>query len=120
MQENCFNCRFAARANRPAMMQSPAKPVNSISTPLRSTDGRSRTTARTSGVGRDPGITNVAGRTRPDGEGEVRYRGHAIEPGAVHRNVQLGIGMVPQTRNVFPNLTVKECLEIAATRSGEG
>jgi branched-chain amino acid transport system ATP-binding protein len=52
-------------------------------------------------------------------DGSVRYRGHPIEPGAVHRNVQLGIGMVPQTRNVFPNLTVQQCLEIAATRSGE-
>jgi branched-chain amino acid transport system ATP-binding protein len=55
----------------------------------------------------------------PDCDGEVHYRGHAITPGAVHRNVQLGIGMVPQTRNVFPNLTVRQCLEIAATRSGE-
>jgi branched-chain amino acid transport system ATP-binding protein len=55
----------------------------------------------------------------PDCEGEVLYRGQTIEPGAVHRNVQLGIGMVPQTRNVFPNLTVKQCLEIAATRSDE-
>lgn len=55
----------------------------------------------------------------PDCEGEVLYRGKRIEPGAVHRNVQLGIGMVPQTRNVFPNLTVGQCLEIAATRSSE-
>ena len=37
----------------------------------------------------------------------------------VELNVQLGIGMVPQTRNVFPNLTVGQCLEIAATRSSE-
>jgi branched-chain amino acid transport system ATP-binding protein len=55
----------------------------------------------------------------PDCEGEVLYKGKRIEPGAVHRNVQLGIGMVPQTRNVFPNLTVEQCLEIAATRSSE-
>lgn len=55
----------------------------------------------------------------PDCDGRVAYRGHPVEPGAVHRNVQLGIGMVPQTRNVFPNLTVRQCLEIAATRSGE-
>lgn len=55
----------------------------------------------------------------PDCDGRVLYRGHTIEPGAVHRNVQLGIGMVPQTRNVFPNLTVGQCLEIAVTRSGE-
>jgi branched-chain amino acid transport system ATP-binding protein len=55
----------------------------------------------------------------PDCDGKVSYRGHPIEPGAVHRNVQLGIGMVPQTRNVFPNLTVAQCLEIAATRTGK-
>jgi branched-chain amino acid transport system ATP-binding protein len=32
----------------------------------------------------------------------------------VHRNVMLGIGFVPQTQNVFPNLSVNECLHIAA------
>ena len=52
----------------------------------------------------------------PETAGSVRFNGHPIVPGAVHRNVQLGIGVVPQTRNVFPNLSVDECLDIAGLR----
>ena len=48
--------------------------------------------------------------------GDVLFQGQRIVAGAVHRNVQLGIGVVPQTRNVFPNLSVEECLEIAGLR----
>ena len=35
--------------------------------------------------------------------GTVRFDDNVIEPGFVHRNVRLGIGVVPQTRNVFPS-----------------
>ena len=55
----------------------------------------------------------------PEAAGQVRFAERPIEPGAVHRNVKLGIGVVPQTRNVFPNLSVDECLEIAGMRRGK-
>jgi branched-chain amino acid transport system ATP-binding protein len=45
--------------------------------------------------------------------GELRFDGHAVMPDKVHRNVMLGIGFVPQTQNVFPNLSVEACLRIA-------
>ncbi len=48
-----------------------------------------------------------------DCDGQVTYGSHTITPGATHRNVRLGIGMVRQTRNVFPTLSVDECLGIA-------
>jgi branched-chain amino acid transport system ATP-binding protein len=45
--------------------------------------------------------------------GEVSWRGDAIIPHAVHRNVRLGIGFVPQGHNVFRELTVRRNLTIA-------
>jgi branched-chain amino acid transport system ATP-binding protein len=45
--------------------------------------------------------------------GDLRFDGHAVVPDKVHRNVMLGIGFVPQTQNVFPNLSVEACLRIA-------
>jgi branched-chain amino acid transport system ATP-binding protein len=49
--------------------------------------------------------------------GTVRYGGAEIAPGQVHINVRLGIAVVPQSRNVFPSLTVEQCLRIAGLRS---
>ncbi|HVY16937.1 MAG TPA: ATP-binding cassette domain-containing protein [Rhodopila sp.] len=46
--------------------------------------------------------------------GDLRFDGHPVVPDKVHRNVMLGIGFVPQTQNVFPNLSVWDCLRIAA------
>ena len=40
----------------------------------------------------------------------------AGDPGAVHRNVQLGIGFVPQDRNVFKDLSVERNLRIAGMK----
>jgi branched-chain amino acid transport system ATP-binding protein len=45
--------------------------------------------------------------------GAVAYRGETIIPGAVHRNVRLGIGFVPQGHNVFRELSVRQNLVIA-------
>lgn len=48
--------------------------------------------------------------------GTVTYGAAPIEPGLVHSNVRLGISVVPQSRNVFPSLTVEQCLRIAGMR----
>src|ERR1700685_3962359 len=45
--------------------------------------------------------------------GEISWRGDAIIPRAVSRNVRLGIGFVPQGHNVFRELTVHRNLRIA-------
>lgn len=45
--------------------------------------------------------------------GAVTFGDAVIQPNLVHLNVRLGIGVVPQSRNVFPSLTVERCLLIA-------
>lgn len=48
--------------------------------------------------------------------GTIAFAGQPVIPGAVHRNVQLGIGFVPQDRNVFKDLSVERNLRIAGLR----
>lgn len=45
--------------------------------------------------------------------GSIAFGGRPIVSGAVHQNVQLGIGFVPQDRNVFKDLSVEHNLRIA-------
>jgi len=47
-------------------------------------------------------------------KGEIRFRGEDITRVPTHRRISLGIGYVPQTRNIFPGLTVEENLEVGA------
>jgi branched-chain amino acid transport system ATP-binding protein len=51
-------------------------------------------------------------------EGTVEFDGLPVAPGRTPDNVMRGIGIVPQSRNVFPSLTVSECLEAAGLRRG--
>ena len=46
--------------------------------------------------------------------GEIRWQGQAIQNQPSHRIAQLGIGLVPEGRQVFPNLTVWENLVATA------
>jgi branched-chain amino acid transport system ATP-binding protein len=48
--------------------------------------------------------------------GTVHFGEALIRPDFVHVNVRLGISLVPQSRNVFPSLTVERCLRIAGLR----
>jgi branched-chain amino acid transport system ATP-binding protein len=50
--------------------------------------------------------------------GAVSFDGKPIVPGAVPQNVQLGIGFVPQSRNVFKDLPVERNLLIAGLTQG--
>jgi branched-chain amino acid transport system ATP-binding protein len=54
-----------------------------------------------------------------DTEGEVFFHDQPIESGAPHRNVVMGIGIVPQVHNVFASLSVEQCLRIAGMRRGK-
>lgn len=44
--------------------------------------------------------------------GSITLNGHDITGRKAHELVPLGVGYVPQTKNVFPSLTVKENLEM--------
>lgn len=51
--------------------------------------------------------------------GTVTFAGCPVLPGAVHQNVRMGIGFVPQGRNVFKDLAVEKNLLIAGMASGD-
>ena len=48
--------------------------------------------------------------------GRVLYRGREVTRLAAHRRAMLGMGYVPDDRRIFPELTVRENLEVAIKR----
>jgi branched-chain amino acid transport system ATP-binding protein len=65
------------------------------------------------GAGKSSLIRTIAGIERARG-GRVRFRGEDISGFASHRVCDLGIGQVAEGRQIFPNLTVAENLEVGA------
>ena len=65
------------------------------------------------GVGKTTLLATVMGHNTLHG-GDVRLHGGSIARLAVHRRNIAGLGYVPQEREVFPSLTVRENLEVAA------
>ena len=65
------------------------------------------------GAGKTSLIRTIAGMHRPV-RGRVVFRGTDITGWASHRVCNLGIGQVAEGRQVFPALTVRENLEVAA------
>jgi branched-chain amino acid transport system ATP-binding protein len=50
--------------------------------------------------------------------GTIRLGGKPIDALATHRRARLGLGYVPQEREIFPSLTVEENLAVAALPGG--
>ncbi|MXW91881.1 MAG: ABC transporter ATP-binding protein [Rhodospirillaceae bacterium] len=72
------------------------------------------------GVGKTTLLATVMGHTTLHG-GAIRFAGQDISRLPVHRRAVAGIGYVPQEREIFPSLTVRENLEIGARPSaGKG
>jgi branched-chain amino acid transport system ATP-binding protein len=69
------------------------------------------------GVGKTTTIRTIAGLT-PARRGTVAFRGLPIERLAPHQITRLGIGLVPQGRRIFSQLTVAENLRIASRAGG--
>jgi len=65
------------------------------------------------GVGKTTLLGTVMGHTSLH-RGSVRLRGADISRLPIHRRARAGIGYVPQEREIFPSLSVRENLEIAA------
>ena len=65
------------------------------------------------GVGKTTLLASIMGHSTFHA-GRIAYRGQAIEGLRVHERARLGIGYVPQTRDIFPSLTVEENLAVAA------
>lgn len=70
------------------------------------------------GAGKSTTFKSVAGLVAV--RGEVRLRGEPIAGLAPHRIARLGVGYVPEDRQVFPNLTVADNLEIGAKPGPDG
>ena len=64
------------------------------------------------GAGKTTALRSVTGLTPPR-SGEIRYKGSDIARLDTHRISGLGIALVPETRDIFSYLTVKENLAIA-------
>src|ERR1700679_1368697 len=65
------------------------------------------------GMGKTTTIRSIMGLT-PARSGTIRFAGREVRNVASFRIAQLGIGLVPEGRQIFPNLTVRENL-IAAS-----
>lgn len=65
------------------------------------------------GVGKTTTISSIIG-FEPPRRGEILLRGNNIVGQAPHKIAQAGVGLVPQGRGIFPTLTVRENLTMAA------
>src|SRR5712671_852177 len=67
------------------------------------------------GAGKTTCISTIIGFLKPQ-DGEIRLFGESIGGLSPERISQLGIGLVPQGRRIFPSLTVRENLTVAQQR----
>ena len=68
------------------------------------------------GAGKTTTLRSVTGLTPPR-SGEIRYKGESIAGLDAHRISRKGIALVPETRDIFSFLNVKENLAIAQRKS---
>jgi len=72
------------------------------------------------GMGKTTTVRSIMGMLRPHG-GRIMFDGVGIQCLPSHRVAQAGIGLVPEGRQIFPNLTVRENLiATARPRTGDG
>jgi branched-chain amino acid transport system ATP-binding protein len=69
------------------------------------------------GMGKTTTISSILGLLRPRA-GTIRFAGQEVAKLSAHRTARLGIGLVPEGRRCFPNLTVRENLVAAARGDG--
>lgn len=69
------------------------------------------------GVGKTTLLRSIMGLL-PQAQGSINFDGAAIENLRPDQRVRLGMGYVPQGRDIFPNLTVEENLKVSLTISG--
>ncbi len=72
------------------------------------------------GVGKTTLLRSIIGLTPPR-RGTISFQGNKINGKQPFQIARLGVGFVPENRDIFPNLTVQENLEIATIkRKDEG
>jgi branched-chain amino acid transport system ATP-binding protein len=85
---------------------------------LRCEAGQVTTLIGRNGMGKTTTVASILGSLRSR-SGEIRFNGEAINGKPAYQVAQLGIGLVPEGRQIFPNLSVRENLvATAANYSG--
>jgi branched-chain amino acid transport system ATP-binding protein len=80
-------------------------------------DGEVVTLMGRNGMGKTTTVRSLMGLVRPRA-GEIHFRGERVDGWPPHRIARLGIGLVPEGRQIFPNLSVRENLLMAERRRG--
>ncbi len=70
------------------------------------------------GMGKTTTIRSILGLTPPR-RGIIRFKGMETTGLPPHRIAQMGMGLVPQGRHIFPSLTVEENLTVSARKLGK-
>ena len=76
-------------------------------------DKKVTTLIGSNGSGKSTTLTTIAGLLRP-ARGTISYKGKRLDKLPAHSIVELGISMVPEGRRLFPEMSVKDNLEIGA------
>jgi branched-chain amino acid transport system ATP-binding protein len=71
------------------------------------------------GVGKSTTINSVIGFVPPR-RGRITFGGAEIAGRAPHRIARMGVGLIPQGRGIFPTLTVRENITLAARGDRNG
>ena len=65
------------------------------------------------GAGKTTALRAISG-LRPVARGDIVFEGGSLVGGPAHRRAELGIALVPEGRELWPQLTVRENLELGA------
>lgn len=76
-------------------------------------EGRIVTLIGANGAGKSTTLRAIVGLTKSQ-SGSIRFRGEELTKLSTHRIIRHGIGISPEGRHVFPNLTVLDNLELGA------
>ena len=75
--------------------------------------GEAVTIVGANGAGKSTTLKSISGLVRPQG-GAIRFEGQELIGRPAYRIAELGIAHVPEGRRVFPDLTVRENLNLGA------
>ena len=78
-------------------------------------EGQVATLLGRNGMGKTTTVKCLCGQLRPTA-GEIWFKGQRIDGRQPHTIAHAGLGLVPEGRHIFPNLTVRENIMMAAIR----
>ncbi len=70
------------------------------------------------GMGKTTLLRAIMGFVKVTG-GDILFEGQPVNGLSIHQRARLGLGLVPQGREIFPNLTVEENMMVGVAADGE-